>query len=251
MTPSQYLLNPPARSENGSSPSAHCSPFLTATSALGQATFCMAANTSILFDGAIPPLVGLEGNMWASQLQVNLLTFRATLNVAFESSSSSSSSPDGPGVDIMEVILFNCPEWGITVDSISISGNSNSLQLFGGTLVSRVRPNITSCDSFVRVCMPSDRTYPFLSINFEAEEATFLHIAEIRFNRDAVCSPDMILPNILPPPTPPPPTLPPVSGATFSVPVTDTTMPDPVTPVTAILSSMSISYKTSYLSAKN
>ena len=56
------------RSVNGSSAVGLCS-----SATVGLSSWCHTPNTSVLFDGNIPALAGLDGDMWASQL----LTLRA------------------------------------------------------------------------------------------------------------------------------------------------------------------------------
>ncbi len=57
------------------------------------------------------------------------------------------------GVERVEVVMFNCPEWGISVDSITLYG-STIVTSIGNTLAVII-PTITSCDSLVRVCILS------------------------------------------------------------------------------------------------
>ena len=51
---------------NGSSATGHCS---SVTTGDGMTT-CTQPTTSVLFDGNIPALTGLDGDMWASQLLI-------------------------------------------------------------------------------------------------------------------------------------------------------------------------------------
>ena len=47
--------------------------------------------------------------------------------------------------------MFNCPEWGISVDNITLYGTTNST-IIGSPLIT-ITPANTSCDSLVRVCI--------------------------------------------------------------------------------------------------
>ena len=86
---------------NGSSENGNCSLILTT---------CNDPSTSFLQDGSIPTLTGLDGDMWASQL----LTMNNTTDITFDFQ----ATPGYVGVARVEVVMFNCPEWGISVDEI-------------------------------------------------------------------------------------------------------------------------------------
>ena len=61
-----------------------------------------------------------------------------------------SNTPNYVGVKRVELVMFNCPEWGIEVQNIRLlAGTSASASR---SLVGTFSPNITSCDSLVRVC---------------------------------------------------------------------------------------------------
>ncbi len=79
-------------SVNGSSEDGNCSLKLTT---------CNEPTTSVLQDGIIPTLTGLDDDMWASRL----LTINPLLisPLAFKIHR----------VKRVEVVMFNCPEWGI------------------------------------------------------------------------------------------------------------------------------------------
>ncbi len=106
---------------------------------------CNEPTTSVLQDGIIPTLTGLDGDMWASHLLTNNRYSHTTpITFGFE------AGPGYVGVQRVEVVMFNCPEWGISVDSITLYGNIK----IGNTLAV-ISPAITSCDSLVRVCTES------------------------------------------------------------------------------------------------
>ncbi len=98
-------------SVNGSSEDGNCS-LIAAT--------CNEPTTSVLQDGVIPTLTGLDGDMWASQLlTINGDSHTTPITFDFE------AAPGYVGVERVEVVMFNCPEWGISVDSITLYGNIN------------------------------------------------------------------------------------------------------------------------------
>ena len=64
---------------NGSSNTGNCSNVTAISDALLR---CHSPSTSVLFDGNIPTLTGLDGNMWATQLLTfsnSTLTFHSVL----------------------------------------------------------------------------------------------------------------------------------------------------------------------------
>ncbi len=173
---------------NGSSAIGHCSTIIADT---GTQT-CLDPPSSVLFDGNIPILTGLDGNMWASQL----LTIRSRnfedfplLNFDFTNS---------VGVRRVEMVLFNCPEWGISVQSIALLVNGSFS--FAGIVI----PTVTSCDSLVRVCM-GDLNINGRALTFILGIVNWVHIAEVTFYESSpTCPPETIITM----PTPPPDTTP-------------------------------------------
>ncbi len=92
--------------------------------------------------GTSPLLLDWMGTCGQSQL----LTLRlipgshsvpASLTVSFD------YTPDFAGVRRIEAVLFNCPQWGISVQSISLDVN-------GSSAGSVHHPMTTSCDSLVK-----------------------------------------------------------------------------------------------------
>ena len=89
---------------NGSSVTGHCE---DAWQLLGVVT-CNHPETSVLFDGNIPTLTGLDGDSWADQL----LTLN-TSNMALLEEKDTHIQLTFPSVQSrlrLEVVLFNCPE---------------------------------------------------------------------------------------------------------------------------------------------
>ena len=88
--------------KNGSSSTGRCSNFVHSITRKS----CTTLNSSVLFDGNVPILNGLDGDMWASQL----LTINTAANTA-EITFDFTTTPDYTGVGRVEVVMFNCPEW--------------------------------------------------------------------------------------------------------------------------------------------
>ncbi len=166
-------------SVNGSSEDGNCS--------LVDTTTCNEPNTSVLQDGIMPTLTGLDGDMWASQL-LTINTYSPTTDITFDFE----ATPSYVGVQRVEVVMFNCPEWGISVDSIILYGSTNKTSI--GNIFAIISPTITSCDSLVRVCL-SGSTLTALTLRFHLSSAsTWVHLAEVSFyGAGPTCPPDTIL----------------------------------------------------------
>ena len=131
---------------NGSSATGNCS---SVTTGLGIGlSRCDAPTSSVLFDGNIPTLTGLDGNMWASQL----LTLERTNSVRRDITFDFIATPGFIRVVKVELVIFNCPEWGISVQTVTLF-TASSLSAFGSVVGTFNVPSITSCDSLVRICI--------------------------------------------------------------------------------------------------
>ena len=160
-------------SVNGSSATGHCSSVATGRGADGSLSRCDAPTSSVLFDGNIPTLTGLDGDMWASQL----LTFQpmsTSLSLVFDFTTLAGFSR----VLQYEVVMFNCPEKGIGVQTITTSvqaTESDRPQSVGGFIN---RQN-TFCASLVRVCVSASIFYPFITLQFSPGGSDWVHLAEV------------------------------------------------------------------------
>ena len=143
------------KSVNGSSSSGNC--VMSSTGVSGQT--CSTPQTSVLFDGELPMLSRLDGNMWASQL-LTAQTRRLFVQIVFDFTATAGYT----GVEGMEVVMFNCPEWVIRVNQIALLEAASMFEL--GMQVSET--TTTSCTSLVRVCMTlSQRVMlPVLHVKF-------------------------------------------------------------------------------------
>ena len=151
---------------------------------------CSMPASSILHDGIIPTLTGLDGDMWASQLltlqpgQPGIVTL-----VAFDFN----STPDYRGVSRVEVVMFNCPQYGISVQSISLL-EAADISL-AGTILATVNPTVTSCDSLVRVCISRASFRPAVGLQFTVGAGSnWVHLAEVTFyGIGTACPPDTVI----------------------------------------------------------
>ncbi len=90
-------------SVNGSSEDGNCN--LTSS----ERVRCREPTTSVLQDGIIPTLTGLDGDMWASQL-LTINTTESNIDITFN---FRNITPSYDGLESVEVVMFNCPEWVI------------------------------------------------------------------------------------------------------------------------------------------
>ena len=107
---------------------------------------CGASTSSVLFNSNVPTFTGLDGNIWASQL----LTLETTNQARREIISDFTGISNSFTVNRIEMVMFNCPEWGIAVQTIRLrTANSTA----GTRTVDQTInvPTITSCDSLVRI----------------------------------------------------------------------------------------------------
>ena len=167
---------------NGSSDTGHCSN----VSNNGVTSYCTDPTSSVLFDGVIPTLTGLDGDMWASQLLTLYSTGSITAVVfAFSITDQLIESLS------VELVIFNCPEWGISVQSIRFGNSVGKIIGSSGDLNS-----ITSCDSLVRLCVPETDIHSrvvFLEFDL-GTDSNWVHLAEVTFYNDSTtCPPDTII----------------------------------------------------------
>ncbi len=152
-------------------------------------------------DGFVPSLPSLENNtMWASELDtIRLEPSRNNPNsvdIVFDTTETSLEFNN------VEIIMFNCPEWGIGPDSIILQQE----RTFGriSTVSDAVTSFPTSCDRLVRVCIPTLNTVrdPFaLSLTFSVSSNSstgsimWVHVAEVIFNNQEDCPTDLRVSN--------------------------------------------------------
>ncbi len=128
--------------------------------------------------------------MWANQL-LTINTGSPTTDITFDFQ----ATPGYVGVERVEVVMFNCPEWGISVDSITLYGSTTTTDI--ENFLTTITPAITSCDSLVRVCISRSvsSTRTALTLRFHLSPAsTWVHLAEVSFyGAGPTCPPDSIL----------------------------------------------------------
>ena len=164
-------------------------------------TTCLQPTSSVLFDGRVPTLTGLDGHMWAGQL-LTMQTMQSLTYVIFDFT-------DTPGYDRVrrvEVVMFNCPQWGIATTDIHLLEATARGQRFNNLGLISVS-SLTSCKYLVRVCLSATVSQPVIGLQFDLDQdSDWVHLAEVTFYpRGSTCPPNVIL---YPPTIPPPDTKP-------------------------------------------
>ena len=141
-------------SVNGSSITGRCSNVTNSGGTLN----CTDPASSVLFDGHIPMLTGLDGDMWASQL-LTLRPTAATTEITFNFHNTPDTTVS------VEVVMVNCPQWGIGVDYIAICVNMANIR--------RIYTEITSCDYLVRTCVTVPLSSTTVSLRFDLSSTSY------------------------------------------------------------------------------
>ena len=182
-----FTIDAETVSVSGSSATGHCS----SVSSNGTASTCADPTSSVLFDGVIPTLTGLDGDMWASQLLTLQRAASTRTTVLFDFTDTAGYV----GLSgRLEVVMFNCPKKGISTSTIRVhissspSGNQTTLMV--------VNTGITSCDSLVRVCIPISTVQPTVTLEFVIGTTyNMVYLAEVTFyaaSSASTCPPDTI-----------------------------------------------------------
>ena len=158
---------------NGSSVTRRCS-------SSGKTLKCTNPASSVLFDGHIPTLTGLDDHTWASQL-LTLRRMNPSTEITF-------NFADNIDLVRVEVVMFNCPQWGIGVQNITVYENMTDI-------LSKQTGNITSCEYLVKTCIMAPFSSPSVSLKFNRPTTSrWVHLAELTFyNNTSECPPDTII----------------------------------------------------------
>ena len=181
-------MSPPPTSVNGSSATGNCSNYANRA--------CNDPASSVLFDGHIPTLTGLDGDTWASQL---LTIQKSSVLILFDFT----DTPNYTGVEAVEVVAFTCPEWGMTTREITLEVNPSNLFVIAGQLINT---DTRSCEHLVRYCIQGESAQTLLILQFKLiTDDDWLHLAEVRFHTNiSACPHDTIITRPPPPTTTPP-----------------------------------------------
>lgn len=179
--PELYTLSySEAQSQNSSTRNGHC----TNTLLQPRDSFtCGHPSSSVLFDRSFPSLALLDSDTWARRL-LTLKPATSTTSILFDFSSQPYDWIEG-----VEVTMFNCPRWGIGIESIRLLGSADTEG--NGVEIGSNRPAFTSCDALVKVCLPVKTVQPVLTLLFTlAPGSEWVHLAEVEFYTDTrTCTP--------------------------------------------------------------
>ena len=145
---------------------------------------CGAPRSTILFDGFIPTLDGLDGDRWASQLLTLQIDNPRRREIIFDFR----NSRDYMGVRRVELTMFNCPAWGIAVETIGLLRSSS----ISGSRIQIERVSVeTSCDSLVQECISITISGDVIFLQFfPAAGSNKIYLAEVRFyDSSSDCTP--------------------------------------------------------------
>ena len=139
-----------------------------------------------MFDRGIPTLTGLDGDMWASRL-LTIQTTASSIDITFDL-----RTPTFTRVDRVEVVMFNCPQWGIGVESVSVRALVTDATLISTTTISH---DVTSCNSLIKVCLEPRSNTPQLDLQFTFfRDSNWVHLAEVTFwVGPSTCSPNAVI----------------------------------------------------------
>jgi len=132
--------------------------------------------------------------LWASQLLTLQQPANASrVDIVFDFT----ATPGYGGVELVEVVMFNCPQWGIAVQTIAVR-NAPMMSALRQTIGNH-QPNLdlSSCDSLVRLCLPVTFTMdPFIELQFTNHlPGGLMYLAEVTFSTSAAnpcCTPGPI-----------------------------------------------------------
>ena len=237
---------------SGSSATGHCSN----VSSTGFRSTCTDPTSSVLFDGVIPTLTGLDGDMWASQL-LTLQRAASTRSTVLFDFTDTAGYVGLSGR--LEVVMFNCPDMEISASTIRVSTSSSPS--VNPTQLMVVNIGITSCNSLVRVCTPIATVQPSITLEFViGPSSDMVYLAEVTFyptSSASTCPPEAIITRTTASPdtiitTAPPDTMAPPTTAlevpqtvSLTTPVPDSTSPEESTTPTG--TSATIQHVTSTL----
>ena len=139
---------------------------------------CTQPSSSVLFDGIIPDVSRISSNprSWASQL----FTFNEDTDLILDFANVAGFVR----AERVEIVFFNCPEWGLSLNFIEVYQAVNSnFDISSTPQTGAARPSGTSCNSLIRVCVTVNIFQPVVILHLETERFTtnWIHLAEIEF----------------------------------------------------------------------
>ena len=180
---------------NGSSLTGHCS-----NATYHPATTCNDPASSVLFDGQIPTLAGLDGDVWADQFLV-LAQFQYGLPPESDRTAGRSHRiyfdfAGNLNIRRIELTIFNCVQWGIGIKQF-VTFDTRGLEVQNVAF-----PVPFPCGSLVRICSPFGSNYPnpVRWLNMVKHSPSHrIYIAEMAFyNSSSPCPYSTVIPGAPP-----------------------------------------------------
>lgn len=145
-----------------------------------------------MFDKEIHTIQPTEEN-WARELAT--LSAPAVASINFHLGDIGDSR-----INRVEVVMFNCPWWGIGIETIAINYPVR-LEVLGGETVATAHPTIASCESLVKVCIPCtecDTARQLIGMDFRTlSGSSWVHLAEVIVyfddNTSTICPQDSLI----------------------------------------------------------
>ena len=165
-------------SANGSSLVGQCS---DVTMSLNGTSSCATPTSSVLMDGEIPTLTGLDGNMWANQMLILKKNNVFSYEVMFDLRETLwSFDYHNTKIRKIELVMFNCPDWGMAATSFTI--NAYSYPSSSASYLTVVYPTVFSCTSLLKMCIPISSSAALFSLNFTPSPgSSWIYLAEVAF----------------------------------------------------------------------
>ena len=183
---------------NGSSKLAGCSghtskvAFLTNGDA--RAT-CRFPGAGVLFDEQVHTIQPMEEYYWARELATMRAPTVTSINLHLGDIGDSR-------INKVEIVMFNCPWWGIGVETIRIYYPVR-LEVLDGETVTNINPTTASCESLVKFCVPCIKCgigRQLIGIEFQTlDGSSWVHLAEVIIHFDsntsslATCPQDLVI----------------------------------------------------------
>ena len=164
-------------SVNGSFPQLDCNNHNDGDN--GDSFVCEDPSSSVLSDGAVPRLAFFDAN-WARHF-ATVWSTDGSVEILFDlrDQSNGESRREIGGV---EVVLFNCPRWGIGVERVALMESEGQRQAEDRIVIAEKSGAEESCDSLVKVCILAELALSSYVLRFSlAPNATWVHVAEVTF----------------------------------------------------------------------
>ena len=140
-----------------------------------------------LFDG-ISPEINTSTSNWASEL-VTVRKIEANDNVTYDHVLLTFEFEAAVKLTAIELDVFLCPQWSISVPYISVYGhNSTDFRIEGDDFIANYQPTEPSCGclSTIRIPFePGEPLYPIwhivVSFHIDQQDVQWVHVGEVRF----------------------------------------------------------------------